>query len=177
MNLMWENLFNKNRKSKEVRDILANNYIFESLNKRELAFIETLTHLRKYKPGEFVFRQGEVGVGMYILLSGHVDVTVEDTSLSGTGEQFYITKLGPGDFFGEIALIEENERRTANAIAHDEVALLGFFTPDLSELVERNPVAGIKVFKKLASVLGRRLKETSHKVTELKREIQIRGSN
>ncbi len=172
MNLMWVNLFKRDRQAREVKDVLSNNFIFGDLTKREISFIDSLVHTRKYRPGEFIFRQGEVGVGMYIIFNGSVDVTVEDPSLSSTGEAVYLTRLEHGDFFGEISLIETNGRRTANAIAHNEVTVLGFFKPDLAELVERNPVAGIKVFKKLSQVLGRRLKETSIKITQLKKEMQ-----
>ena len=175
MSLMYDNLFRKDRKKRELRDILANNYIFEELSTRELSFIETLVHVRKYRPGEHVFRQGEVGVGMYIIVNGSVDITVEDPSLDSTSEEaVYVTRLNHADFFGEIALIEENGRRTANAIAHNEVTLLGFFKPDLAELIERNPVTGIKVYGKLSQVLGRRLRETSTKITQLKKELKKR---
>lgn len=170
---MWDNLFRKDKKKREIRDLLANNFIFEELSGKELSFIETLVHIRKYRPGEHVFKQGEVGVGMYIVINGNVDITIEDDSIDSTTEgAVYVTRLAHGDFFGEISLIEEGGRRTANAIAHNEVTLLGFFKPDLAELVERNPVTGIKVFKKLSQVLGRRLRETSDKITTLKKEIE-----
>lgn len=171
MNYMWDNIFRKSHGPKDTQEVLAQNFIFEDLSKKELSFVSTLVHNRRYKAGEYIFRQGELGVGMYILLSGQIDVTVEDQSLDSISEAVFVTKLEPGDFFGEIGLVEESERRTANAVAHNEVQVLGFFKPDLSELVERNPIAGVKVFKKLACILGRRLKETSLKVTELKREM------
>ena len=108
MSLMYDNLFRRDRKKREIRDILANNYIFEELSSRELSFIETLVHVRKYRPGEFVFRQGEVGVGMYIVVNGNVDITVEDSSLDSPDQApVYVTRLKHGDFFGEIALIED----------------------------------------------------------------------
>lgn len=110
---------------------------------------------------------------MFIIVNGSVDVTVESATIdSPTDEATYVTRLKHGDFFGEIALIEENGRRTANAIAHNEVTVLGFFKPDLAELVDRNPVTGIKVYKKLSQVLGRRLRETSNKITHLKKRIK-----
>lgn len=170
---MWDNLFRKDKKRRELRDLLAGNFIFEDLSGRELSFIETLVHIRKYRPGEHIFKQGEVGVGMYIVIIGNVDITLEDDSIDATSDgAIYVTRLGHGDFFGEISLIEEGGRRTANAIAHNEVTLLGFFKPDLAELIDRNPVTGIKVIKKLSQVLGRRLRETSNKITNLKKEIE-----
>ena len=88
----------------------------------------------------------------------------------------YITRLSPGDFFGEIALVEENSRRSANAVAHNEVQLVGFYKSDLVEILQRNPTAGFQVVSRLAEVLGRRLRETTEKVSELRRQVmEIKG--
>ena len=173
MNLMWENIFKRNRDAGNVSSFLSKNPIFEDLNSRELRFVESLVHERTYKPGEHVFRQGEVGVGMYMILTGMVDISVENSDpLISQEPSIYVTRLESGDFFGEIALIEDNGRRTASATAHTDCTLLGFFKPDLNELIERNPVTGIKVLSRLAQVLGRRLRETSEKITDLKRELE-----
>ena len=171
MNLMWENIFRRSANSGEIKDLLARNPLFEDLSKKELRFVETLVHERNYRPGEQVFRQGEVGVGMYMIKSGYIDISVDDLTGRGDESTIYITRLEPGDFFGEIALIEENGRRTANAVAHADSTLLGFFKPDLNELIDRNPVTGVKVLSRLSQVLGRRLRETSIKITDLKREL------
>ena len=50
--------------------------------------------------------------------------------------------------------------------------MIGFFRPDLEEIIERNPSTGVKISYRLSQVLGRRLQGTSEKVTELKRELK-----
>lgn len=170
MNFMWENIFKKSRNENDIGSILSENILFKDLTKRELRFVKNLVHIRHYKPGEPVFKQGEIGVGMYIIIHGELDITLENNDSSPV----YVTKLEPFDFFGEIALIEENGRRSANAVASKELKLLGFFKPDLQEIIERNPSTGAKILIRLAQVLGHRLKETSNKISNLKSEINQR---
>lgn len=175
---IWDNLFRKEEKKKDPIHILKENFLFQDLSKRELAFVKEMVHQRFYRPGEVIFRQGEIGVGVYILVSGNVDIYVENISTpltaSGSNETqpMYVTRLVPGDFFGELSLVEENDRRSATAKASTDCSVIGFFKPDLMEIVERNPSTGVKIILRLARVLGKRLKETSEKVSDLKREVR-----
>jgi len=173
VNYIWENIFKKSQKEKDLSHILSENYLFETLTKAELRFVKEMVHVRNYRPGEVVFRQGEIGVGMYLIASGSVDVLVEDVNGDQPESQaIFVTRLAAGDFFGELSLVEENGRRTAMAVASVESTLIGFFKPDLMEIIDRNPSTGVKIVLRLAEVLGKRLKETTSKVTELKREVR-----
>lgn len=172
VDLFWQNFFRKDLQETQILELLKNCYIFEGLSRRELKFVRSNVHIRDYKPGEFIFKQGDLGVGMYIVQSGHINIYVEDKS-SEEPEPQIITKLKEGDFFGESALVDSNEKRTASALAQDHVRCVGFFKPDLFEIIERNPSTGVKIVLKLCEVLGRRLKETGHKITELRKEIQL----
>lgn len=173
MNYLWENIFKKHAGESDIARILKRNIFFSVLTRSEIKFIESLIHERSYKAGELIFRQGEAGVGMYIIVNGGVDILVEQEIKNehSTKEQF-VTHLGPDDFFGEISLVEENGRRTASAYASTDTNLIGFFKPDLSELLDRNPVIGVKVIYKLAEVLGRRLAETTDRISAIKYELQ-----
>lgn len=168
---LWENLFRQNKKQQELLSILKDNYLFASLTQSELYFLRDLVHVRSYLPGESIFRQGELGSGVYIISRGSVDITMTDDSLNGGGSQS-VTRLSTGDFFGEIALVEEGGRRSASAIAVEDTTAIGFFRPDLIEIIARNPVTGNKILLRLSEVLGRRLKETADKVMQLRREIR-----
>lgn len=176
VNYLWDNLFRRGSKESEVETVLAENYLFRVLSKAELSFVRSLVHLRNYRSGEPIFRQGELGVGMYIIVRGHVNITVEDLRATDeSARNVFVTRLAKGDFFGEIALVEQTGRRTATASAADEVTLLGFFKPDLAEIIERNPRTGVKILTRLGEVLGRRLKETAERFTEVKRELKELG--
>lgn len=170
---LWDNIFRKDAQEKELIQRLKENILFENLSNKELHFIEKIVHERSYRPNEVVFRQGEAGVGMYIIHRGSVDIFISE-SISGEeeGADSQITQLSEGDFFGEISLVEDNGRRTASAIAATDTRLIGFFKPDLMELLERNPQIGAKVVFKLAEVLGKRLSETTGKISLIKNELQ-----
>lgn len=173
MNYLWDNLFKKNGGEADYNQILKDTHIFQDLAPRELKFVRDMVHVRHYKSGEPVFRQGELGVGMYIVISGNIDIHVEDhTQDDPEKSSIYVTRLSRGEFFGEVSLVEENSRRTATALSVDDAILMGLFQPDLMEIIERNPSTGVKIVLRLAEVLGRRLKETSARVSELKRELK-----
>jgi CRP/FNR family transcriptional regulator, cyclic AMP receptor protein len=170
MDFVWENLFRKNRKELTLTQKLKENILFQDLSSSELKLIENIVNLRSYRPGETVFRQGEIGVGMYIIKNGAVNIYVEElNSTSGEIKNSLVTTLKEDDFFGDLALVEENGRRSATAVASVETNLIGFFKPALLEITARNPSAGVKILMKLGEVLGTRLKETTQRITEMKR--------
>lgn len=173
MNYLWENIFRKQTRERDVHAVLRETILFRDLSDRELRVIEEIIHVRRYLPGEQVFRQNEVGVGMYIIVKGRIEIFVNDLNApSDESREIFITQLTPGDFFGELSLVEENGRRTASAIARDETTLVGFFKPDLMQIVSRNPLIGNRIVLRLAEVLGKRLKETTEKVSELRQALK-----
>lgn len=176
VNALWDNIFKRAERQNDIVQVLGRNALFETLSVRELTFLKELVHLRHFQAGETIFKQGEIGIGMYIVVSGTVDIFIDDLQqIEKDSESVHITRLGAGDFFGELSLVEDNGRRTATALARDETRLIGFFKPDLVDIVERNPSTGVQILMRLGEVLGRRLKETSEKVTRLRREIQNLG--
>jgi CRP/FNR family cyclic AMP-dependent transcriptional regulator len=169
---MWENIFKSKDKAKTVQSILSENILFKDLTRRELRFVENIVHERHYQPQEPIFKQGELGVGMYIIVKGAVEVFVSDPKKTTVNETL-VTRLVERDFFGETSLVEDNGRRTATAMAVEETTLIGFFKADLIEILERNPSTGVKIVFNLASAIGQRLKETTEKITALKASIKI----
>jgi CRP/FNR family cyclic AMP-dependent transcriptional regulator len=172
-NFIWENLFRREDSQQEVLEALRQTFIFQPLSKKELGFVHETVHVRSFKPGEVIFRQGEIGVGMYIILRGSLDIFIDHAIDEDMPARAHlVTRLKSGDFLGELSLVENNSRRTATSIAAEESVLIGFFKPDLFEILERQPATGVRILLRLSEVLGRRLKETTMKVTELKEEIR-----
>ncbi len=178
MNFLWDNIFRQLKKVTDLNAVLKENFIFQDLSARELSLLEDIVHVRKYHDGEPVFRQGEVGIGMYIIVKGQIEIFVSGPTNSGSAanseevRDIFITQLAPGDFFGELSLVEENGRRSASAVAREETTLIGFFKPDLMEMRSRSPLTSTKIIFRLAEILGRRLKETTEKVSELRRALR-----
>lgn len=178
INTLWDNLFRSDRKQKNIATALKNNILFRDLTLGELKLVQNIVHVRHYHSGEPIFQQGDVGVGMYIIVYGSINITVEEISIDGSDSiSNFVTRLNEGDFFGEIALVEESGRRTATASAHEDSLVIGFFKPDLLELVNRNPIAGVKILLRLGQVLGTRLAETTAQIKTLKRKIKPNERN
>lgn len=175
-NYIWENLFRPSNQDQDVLEALRQTHIFHALTKKELRFVKDTVHVRTFKAGEYIFQQGEVGVGMYVILSGSLEISIErPLAETASLSRQLITRLRAGDFLGELSLVETNSRRTATAIAAEESVLIGFFKPDLLEILERQPATGVKILLRLAEILGRRLKETTLKVTELKEDLRLQS--
>lgn len=160
----WSNIFRQPEKEDEsIRKILKKIPIFAGLGKNEIKAIERILHRRDYKAGEIIFHQGEPAAGMYIIEKGKVQVYFEPT-------QQVIAELHDGDFFGELALLDDSPR-TATVIVKLDSRMLGFFKPDLIDLIERNPKLGIKVIMQLSSVIGKRLNKANEQVQVLQKKL------
>jgi len=154
-NPIWSNLFHRRPPWKQAAiDMLLATPVFEGVPRRALAQLVDDMHRRVYKDQEKVFSRGDPGLGMYLVLTGEVSV------VSAGSEQ---ARLSPGDFFGEVALFGD-QQRMADAIAVGDTELVGFFSPDLQEWVERSPKLGSKVLFQLGRVLARRLHVTSDRL-------------
>lgn len=171
MNSLWDNILKREERDKSLGHILSQNILFKNLSKSEIKFVEKIVHKRHYRKGEYVFQQGETGVGMYIIVKGTIEIMIQQDQVVDEDCEALVTTLQEADFFGELSLVEDGGKRSASAKVAEDSILIGFFKPDLMEILERSPTVGVKVVFRLAEVLGRRLKETTDKVSALKKEI------
>lgn len=98
-----------------------------------------------FADGEPIVRQGQVGNGLYVIVSGAVRI------LGGTTE---LERLGPGDFFGELSVIDR-EPRSATVIADGPTGCLALASWDLDELLARSPELAQNLLRGLAARLRR----------------------
>jgi CRP-like cAMP-binding protein len=162
---LWADLFRRKKADQaSLLDTLMENILFKTLTGREVRYLGGLVYERVYQPGEPVFQQNDRGLGMYIISKGRV--AIKTNSVQG---EVLVTTLTEGSFFGELALVDPDNIRTATAQAVDRTVLIGFFKPDLMEILERKPAMGVKILFQLSTVLGRRLLETTEKITLLTR--------
>ena len=83
---------------------------FEDLDQKSLDAIANAAVEQRYQPGQEIVRQGDTGVGAFIIRSGKVDI-VQDKN----GKEVKLATLGPGDVFGEMALLDEFPRLSERA--------------------------------------------------------------
>ena len=162
MDSFWGNIF-KREDQQDTYALLKKIPIFEKMNRRELDAVERIMYRREYRVGDVIFRQGEPGVGMYVVQHGTVSIIFEPTGQ-------VLAELHDGDFFGEIALLNETPR-SATAQAKTECTLWGLFQPELLDLLGRNPRLGVKLLLPLAQIAGQRLIRSDRQVEALRREL------
>ncbi len=159
---LWSNVFKKKTAAqKTLQDILKEIPIFSELSAKELRKVEAICYDRFYKEGEEIFHEGEPGTGMYIIKTGHVHISKKHEE-----HETQIAALEPGDFFGELALLDESPR-SATAIATAASEIIGIYRPDFLDLIKRDPWAGTSILLKLAELIGMRLKEASEKLKKI----------
>jgi CRP-like cAMP-binding protein len=166
---IWGNIFRLSKRQESLAEILHKVPLFRELTPKELRILDGLVHIRTYQPGEAVFVESEPGAGMYVIKSGHVDIKLKHRS----EQPLLLAELQTGDFFGEMALLGDSAR-SATAIARERSELIGFFHPDLQELMTLHPVIGAKIAFGLAHTLAERLRYTN---TQLREVWEIRGAN
>ncbi len=128
--------------------------LFATLSPRELRIIDGMLHDRHYLANEIIFDEGEEGQALYILLSGSVRIMRN----RDRGNEI-IADLTTGDFFGDLALLD-NTPRSAQARAAENCEIAVFFRADFSSLLETNAVIGYKISLELARLNSRRLRES-----------------
>jgi CRP/FNR family cyclic AMP-dependent transcriptional regulator len=167
-NALWRNLFSQ-RVIREgtIEEVLSKVPAFADLAPRELKEVAAIVHKREYRSGEPVFYQGDPGLGMYIVKDGEVSIVIQGKD----GNERELALFGDGDFFGELALLDESPR-SANAVCKTECTLIGFFRPDLFELIEKNTTLGIKIVLKLAEIVAQRLRHTDKELSKVKSQLE-----
>ena len=167
----WSNIFRRrDKEERDVFDILKKIPIFQDLSRREFNKIESILHRRNWNADEAIINEGDPGLGMYIIVAGEVRIT----QVGEDGVQQQLTTLAGGDFFGEQALLDESPR-TASAYANEPCRIIGFFRPDLLELIESNPRSGLKIVMRLSQMISVRLRHTNRLLKEARMRVKQEG--
>jgi CRP/FNR family cyclic AMP-dependent transcriptional regulator len=130
----------------EATELLQRVPLFAGLDPRELETIARTVHERTFNAGEAVASEGQGGVGFFVIREGQANVEVG-------GQQ--VRTLGPGDHFGEIALITEGPR-TATVTATSELKCYGLTPWEFRPLVQTNASIAWKLLQALAKQLDHR---------------------
>ncbi|MFH1258291.1 MAG: cyclic nucleotide-binding domain-containing protein [Elusimicrobiota bacterium] len=125
--------------------------LFYGLSPKALMRVLNIVHYKKYFVGETVFSEGQEGKVLYIIKTGEVTVSKKNK---------IICKLYPGDFFGEMALLEEIPRSATVKVSKDSELLL-VYKVKFDELLEDNAKIGIKLVYNLAKILSFRIRQTT----------------
>ena len=130
--------------------LLAEVPLFQALDPAERAALAAGMRQRDFPEGGRIFRRGDPGAALYVIARGAVEISVETT----TGKKVLLGQLGPGDFFGELSLLDGRER-TADAVAVEATGAMEIDRAALEGLFQKHPGAALDVL----TVIGTRLRE------------------
>jgi CRP/FNR family cyclic AMP-dependent transcriptional regulator len=137
-------------------ELLRRVSLFTELSEEELEKIARVAVPRSYGAGSIILREGDPGDTCYILRSGRARVVRQHAD----GRAITLTNLGPGEIFGELAMID-GEVRSATVEAIDDVLAIAILAGDLKRLLGEHPEIAVK----LLAALAERLRETNARIS------------
>ena len=136
--------------------------LFSGIRPEGLERIAAICSEQSFRVGDVVFREGDVGDKLFLILDGKVRISRE---VSGMGEEA-LAVLGPGQAFGEMALIDEFPR-SADARVHERCRLLVLTKEQLEDLLLLEKDLAYEILWNFVRILSARLRETNDKMTFL----------
>lgn len=132
--------------------------LFAELDDRELASIAAVAKTRRYAKDDVVFHADESGDVFCLIKEGQVKVTM----ISPEGKEIILSLLGTGEFFGEMALIED-EPRSATVVATEALELVTIWRSDFLQILAEN----FSITKKVLMEMSHRLRNASNRIESL----------
>ncbi len=149
----WANLFKQTTHRGQLKDMLSIMPLFSDFTSRDLDLLLTIIHNRAYAANEYIFYQGDPGIGLYIIIEGEVIIERQ----LDKEHRYMLSRFIAGDFFGELALLDD-DGRSASAIATTNSKLAVIFKPDLDEFIAKYPKKGIKIIRGISQIVATRLR-------------------
>jgi nucleotide-binding universal stress UspA family protein len=134
----------------KIADLLAQTPLFAELTQEELRRLAEAARLRAYPPGEVIVREGDQTAGCFIILTGQVEVVKG----ADTAQPIVLARMGRGEIFGEMAMIDEHPR-SATVRALEATECVGLRRADFMAELRRTPEIAVHMLP----VLVRRLRE------------------
>jgi len=129
--------------------------IFQTLTPTELQSVDRIVHHRHFVTGEVILRAWVERSGLYVIQRGLCHVVRPGSEDEGPR---VVGELVQGDLLGEFSLLDRSPR-TTTIVAAEPCDLLGFFRPDLMELIETEPRTGFKILHQLSKIMARSLRD------------------
>jgi CRP-like cAMP-binding protein len=145
-----------------VVEALSKIHLFEGIAPTGLRRIAEIATEETHRLGQYIFREGESGNALYLIMEGKVRISRE---VSGMGEEA-LAVLGPGDAFGEMSLIDDFPR-SADAKVHERCQVLVISKDALESLLFLHKDLAYEVLWSVVRMLTQRLRETNDKLTFL----------
>lgn len=163
------NLFKSQFDKTEIEEMAAAIPLFRNLNRKDISALFPIIHTRIYAPDEYIFRQNDPGIAIYIIQEGEVCIKKEYDD----GQTVELSRFFKGDIFGELALVDD-DKRSASAVSAAECKIAVIFKPDLEDFISKNPRKGIVILHSLAVIIASRLRKIDEAYTNLYTKTSIK---
>lgn len=145
--------------------------VLNSFSDNEVRLFTKFLHRREFMTNEVIFKQGDSGYGFYFIFSGAVNIYANyGTQTEDMGD--FVIRLDKRQYFGEMGLLEEFNRRSATIVAAENTVLLGIFKPDLERMLELYPVLGAKFLRETALIMANRMGQLTREIVMLKKKVK-----
>jgi CRP/FNR family cyclic AMP-dependent transcriptional regulator len=148
--------------SPDLKAFLTATPFFAGLADTSLDLLILMLAERRFDPGATVMAEGEPGRSMYIVHSGELVMS----KLGESGHAFRIAELGPGDFFGEMTLVEP-QNRSGTVVAESPAALYELTAQNLYAYYNTDIRAYVMVLQNINRELCRRLRRVDNRIARL----------
>src|SRR5438477_3902567 len=112
----------------------------------ELHSLEQTAQLKTFKSGRHIFQQGQPGDGLYTIVEGKVAIT----AMMGQDQSCVLARLGAGDFFGEMALVDDRPR-SSTATAEDNTQVYFILREDLWRILKHRPALTVSLLREFSA--------------------------
>lgn len=138
-------------------DILRQSPIFADLPATDLVNLAEKLDQRTFARGMIIFHKGSIGQSLYLIASGRVRIFL----LSETGREISLEILNPGDYFGELALLDDLPR-SAGALAMERTVTYALHRDDFRRLLDAHPRLGVPMLTLMSKRLRSMINYTEH---------------
>jgi len=142
----------------DTEELLKNVKLFSGLSAKNLKRLGSRFKERPYKKGDTIVKQGETGVGLFVIVSGTVSIRKKTAG----GDEFEVAVSGPGDFIGEMAVLDDAPR-SASVIALEDTECLALVSWDFKALMKEHPEIALDILP----IVVKRFRETNEKLLSM----------
>ena len=130
----------------QKKNFLSKVPLFQGLNNRQLQRLADRMVERNYAVGDLIVKQGQGGEGFYVITAGKAEATRERSD----GEKIQVNSFGPTDFFGELALLDDDGVRTASIVATEPTNCLVLTRWDFLAILRQDAEMAVEILQEMA---------------------------
>lgn len=132
--------------SEQKKNVLSKVPLFQGLKDRQLQRLADRMVERSYAAGDLIVKQGQGGEGFYVLITGRAEATRERSE----GEKVVVNNFGATDYFGELALLDEDGIRTASIVAVEPTTCLVLTRWDFLATLRQDAEMAVEILQEMA---------------------------